>query len=142
MTHSERMCVCLYRKSSKHTRVEPHSQDVSSLTYTHRSNADSSLYALAPSLSGGVQRGPGRPQCSALAIWSTLGLGGILDPPAVAGWMGGPAQRSPFQQPSMIDRRPHSLTPAAATTHCDQNTHATTSTTSKTMTRVCLTVTR
>lgn len=67
--------------------------------------------------------------------------GGILDPPAVAGWMGGPAQRSPFQQPSMIDRRPHSLTPAAVTTHCDQNTHAT-STNSKTMTRVRQTVTR
>ncbi|KAK2871062.1 hypothetical protein Q8A67_023589 [Cirrhinus molitorella] len=72
----------------KHTPVEPHGQDVSSLTYTHRSYADRSPCALAPSLSGGVQRGPGRPQRSALAIWSTLGLGGYWIPlPWPAGWV-------------------------------------------------------
>lgn len=92
MTHSKRMCVCIYAKLSKPTPVEPHGQDVSSLTYTHLSYADRSPCALTPSLSGGVQRGPGRPQRSALAIWSTLGLEGYWIPlPWPAGWVARPS---------------------------------------------------
>lgn len=92
MTHSKKMCVCIYAKLSKHTPVEPHGQDVSSLPYTHCSYADRLPCALAPSLSGGVQRGPGRPQCSVLAIWSTLGLEGYWIPlPWPAGWVAQPS---------------------------------------------------
>ncbi len=142
MTHSRKCVCCIYAKLSKHTPVEPHGQDVSSLPYTHCSYADRlALRSRSQPLWRYTERPwPAPALCPGHLEY--IRAGGILDPPAVAGWMGGPAKRSPFQQPSMIDRRPHSLTPAAVTTHCDQNTHATKSTSSKTMTRARQTVTR
>lgn len=135
--HVARECVCAYTPQVQQTLPSgtPWSGRLLSNVHTHRSYADRSLYALAQSLWRCTERPWPAPELCPGHLEYIRAGGGYWIPLPWPGWMGGPAQRSPFQQPSMIDRRPHSLTPAAATTHCDQNTHATTSTTSKTVTR-------